>query len=71
MSALYSSFTRLIQSSPSLGPALMVHKGNLDIVAFVASSMPAMVTRRTAACRGRFLRLSVDVWSTQAEAACL
>jgi hypothetical protein len=39
----------------------MVHSGSFDIVAFVASSMPAMVTRRTAACRGRFLRLSVDV----------
>ena len=68
MSALYSSFTRLIQSSPSRGPALMVHSGSLDIVAFVASSMPAMVTvgGLRLVVEG-FLRLSVDVWSTQAE----
>ena len=54
MSALYSSFTRLIQSSPSRGPALMVQSGSFCIVAFVASSMPAMAASGTVACRGRF-----------------
>eukprot|EP00965_Chrysotila_dentata_P238677 6202658-Pleurochrysis_carterae.AAC.1 len=51
MRAVYSSFMRLIQSSPSRGPALIESIGSFCTVALVAASTPALAARESERAR--------------------